>query len=165
MFDKNNTRINPTPYLNKDFVNEPDYTGIITYQTYTNCWLAEVNKVDNTNEGYAGDKINFISGIRCKPQFGKLTIMVHTINGNWLDEISSDNYIKNDMQNAQSYAGMYGQPIDAVKIKTTRGFVDYRVAIKQDDKIVWLDWIRTYKEFTDDFAGIYGKSIYGIQMK
>ena len=35
-------------------ITEPDYTGVITYQAYTNKWLPAVRKCDNTPNGFAG---------------------------------------------------------------------------------------------------------------
>lgn len=149
---------NPTPKPVK-----ADYTGIITYQAYTNEWLPEVNKCDNTNEGYAGIYGKAISGLRCKPQNGEITVQAHIKNGNWLDKVSSKNYKKNDKSNPNSYAGIYGQPIDCVKIKSTKGHVTYRVKTAEDG---WLPYVDSRTEQgTESYAGIYGHTIIGIQMK
>lgn len=48
---------------------EPDYTGVITYQAYTGEWLPEVNKCDDTYDGFAGIGTKTITGFRCKPQY------------------------------------------------------------------------------------------------
>ena len=142
---------------------EPDYTGVITYQAYTDQWLSEVNKCDNTDEGYAGIYGKAISGIRCKPEFGEITVQAHIKNGNWLDKVNSKNYKKNDKSNSNSYAGIYGQPIDCVKIKSTKGHVTYRVKTAEDG---WLPYVDSRTEQgTESYAGIYGHTIIGIQMK
>lgn len=165
--DKNDNFINPTPYINADLpVNnpvEPDYTGVITYQAYTDQWLPEVKKCDNTDEGYAGIYGKAISGVRCKPEYGEITVQAHIKNGNWLDKVNSKNYKKNDRSNPNSYAGIYGQPIDCIKIKSTKGHVTYRVKTAEDG---WLPYVDSRTEQgTESYAGIYGHTIIGIQMK
>lgn len=145
---------------------EPDYTGTITYQAYNGKWEKEVNKCDNTPEGYAGDSIHFISGVRAKPQYGEIIIEAHELNGSWLGTISSKDYITNDINNGNSYAGIYRKPMDAIRIKSTRGYVDYRALIKNNDgELVWLDWVRGFGDNDNEYAGIFGKPIYGLQMK
>lgn len=142
---------------------EPDYTGVITYQAYTSEWLPEVSKCDNTNEGYAGLYGKAISGLRCKPKYGEITVQAHIKNGSWLDKVSSKNYKKNDKSNPNSYAGLYGQPIDAIRIKSTKGYVTYRVKTAEDG---WLPYVDSRTEQgTESYAGIYGHTIIGIQMK
>lgn len=165
--DKNDNFINPTPYINADLpVNnpvEPDYTGVITYQVYTNEWLPEVKKCDNTADGYAGIYKKPISGFRCKPEYGEITVQAHIKNGSWLDKVNSKNYKKNDKSNPNSYSGIYGQPIDCIKIKSTKGHVDYRAHTIEDG---WLFWVNSKTETgTESYAGIFGHTIDGIQMK
>jgi Membrane proteins related to metalloendopeptidases len=165
--DKNDNFINPTPYINADLpVNnsvEPDYTGVITYQAYTDQWLPEVKKCDNTDEGYAGIYGKAISGLRCKPEYGEITVQAHIKNGSWLDKVNSKNYKKNDRSNPNSYSGIYGKPIDCVKIKSTKGHVTYRVKTAEDG---WLPYVDSRTEQgTESYAGIYGHTIIGIQMK
>jgi len=145
---KDNSSPKPSP-------TEPDYTGTITYQAYANNWLPEVNKCDNTNDGYAGLGNTYISAFRCKPQYGEIIYQAHRINGDWLPEVTSKDYSAN---NGNSYAGIIGKPIDAIKIKSTKGYVDYRV---KTAKRGWLPWVRQY----NDYAGNYGEPIIGIQMK
>lgn len=135
-----------------------DYTGPITYQAFTNRWLPEVHKCDNTPDGYAGIGNEFITGFRCKPQYGQITYEAHALNGAWLGEVNSKDYKANDVNNGLSYAGIYGKPIDAIRIKSTKGYVDYRV---KTAKRGWLPWVRQY----NDYAGNFGEPIIGIQMK
>ena len=142
---------------------EPDYTGVITYQAYAGEWLPEVNKCDSSDEGYAGLYGKAISGLRCKPEYGEITVQAHVKNGTWLDKVSSKNYKKNDKSNPNSYAGIYGQPIDCIKIKSTKGHVTYRVKTAEDG---WLPYVDSRTEQgTESYAGIYGHTIIGIQMK
>lgn len=159
---KDGVRINPTSYLDSDLHSiDKDYTGTITYQAYTNKWLPEVNKCDHTNDGYAGLNNEVISGFRCKPQFGELIYKAHTKNGQWLDEVNSKDYSKND---GSSYAGLYGNPIDMIKIKSTKGWVKYRVKTIEDG---WLEWVESKDYDNNDvnsYAGIPNHTIIGIQM-
>lgn len=134
---------------------EPDYTGTIIYQAYTNGWLPKVHKCDNTADGYAGVGNKSITGFRCKPTYGEIIYQAHLLDGNWLSEVNSKDYSAN---NGNSYAGILGEPIDAIKIKSTRGYVDYRV---KTAKRGWLPWVRQY----NDYAGNFGEPIIGIQMK
>lgn len=142
-------------YKNPTKETEPDYTGPITYQAYTNEWLEEVKKCDNTNEGYAGIGSNSITAFRCKPTYGEIIYQAHVLGKNWLEEVNSKEYSAN---NVNSYAGIIGKPIDAIKIKSTKGYVDYRV---KTAKSGWLPWVRQY----GDYAGNFGEPIIGIQMK
>lgn len=153
--NKNDVRIDPRPYLDKDLPsNAIDYTGIITYQAYTNKWLPEVRKCDNTNEGYAGIYNEPITAFRCKPQYGEIIYKAGLLGGEWLEEVNSKDYSKN---NGDSFAGILGKPIDRIMIKSTKGYVDYRVKTKKG----WLPWVRQY----NDYAGNIGEPIIGIQMK
>ena len=148
--------VKPTPA-------EPNYTGVITYQAYTNEWLPEVKKCDSSDEGYAGIYGKAISGLRCKPQYGEITVQAHLKNGSWLEKVSSKNYKKNDKSDPNSYAGIYGKPIDCIKIKSTKGYVTYRVKTAEDG---WLPYVDSRTEQgTESYAGIYGHTIIGIQMK
>lgn len=164
--DKNDNFINPTPYINADLpVNnpvEPDYTGIITYQAYTDQWLPEVNKCYNTADGYAGIYGRPISGFRCIPENGDIIYEAHIKGGNWLGAVNSKDYKKNDKNNPNSYAGLYGKTIDGIRIKSTKGYVDYRVHTIEDG---WLPWARGFGENGNEYGGIYGHTIDGIQMK
>lgn len=141
---------------------EPDYTGTITYQAYANSWLPEVNKCDNTNNGYAGIGNTYISAFRCKPQYGEIIYQAHRLNGDWLPEVNSKDYSKG---NGDSFAGIYGKAIDAFRIKSTRGYVKYRCLVKINGKLKWLDWVIGFGDKPNEYAGIFGMPIYGIQMK
>ena len=164
--DKNDNFINPTPYINADLpVNnptEPNYTGVITYQAYAGEWLPEVKKCDNTANGYAGIYGRPISGFRCMPENGDIIYEAHIKGGNWLGAVNSKDYKKNDKNNPNSYAGLYGEAIDGIRIKSTKGYVDYRVHTIEDG---WLPWARGFGENGNEYGGIYGHTIDGIQMK
>lgn len=141
---------------------EPNYTGKITYQSYDNkkgYWLPEVNSHDTSE--YAGNLGNNMGGLRAKPTYGEIRIQVHVIGKGWLDWISSKNYSKNNKTNGNSYSGLYGKNIDMVRIKSTKGYVDYRAY--DNAKGYWLPWVRSTNQ--SEYAGNEGNPIGGIQMK
>lgn len=153
-----NNYVDPELYDYKEN-GDVNYTGVITYQAYTNKWLPEVSKWDDTDDGYAGIKGQTITGFRCKCEHGDLIYQAHTKNGYWLPEVNSKNY---STGGDNSYAGLYGVPIDAIKIKSTKGWVKYRVHLKGGS---WLPVVDSRTESgTESYAGIYGKEIDGIQM-
>lgn len=157
----NGSTVNPYDYVfnGKQFPISGDYTGVITYQAYTNRWLSEVYKCDNTDLGYAGIYGESIKGFRCKPEFGDIIYEAHEIGGNWIGAVNSKDYSSG---NGNSYAGNLNKPIDGIRIKSSKGYVDYRVHIKGGD---WLEWARGFGSSGNEFAGIYGKEIDGLQMK
>ena len=141
---------------------EPNYTGKITYQSYDNKkkkWLPEVNSHD-TDE-YAGNLGNNMGGLRAKPTYGEIKIQAHVIGKGWLGWISSKNYSKNNKTNGNTYSGLYGQKIDMVIIRSTKGNVDYRVYDNVKNK--WLPWVNSNNQ--NEYAGNKGNPISGIQMK
>lgn len=157
----NGNTVNPYDYVfnGKQFEVSGDYTGVITYQAYTNRWLPEVYKCDNTDLGYAGIYGESIKGFRCKPEFGDITYEAHELGGNWIGAVNSKDYSSG---NGNSYAGNLNKSIDGIRIKSSKGYVDYRVHIKGGD---WLEWARGFGSSGNEFAGIYGKEIDGLQMK
>ena len=141
---------------------EPNYTGKIIYQSYDNKkgkWLPEVNSHD-TNE-YAGNLGNNMGGLRAKPTYGEIQIQAHVIGKGWLGWVSSSNYSKNNKTNGNSYAGLYGHNIDMIRIKSTKGYVDYRAY--DNKKGYWLPWVSSTNQ--NEYAGNEGNPIGGIQMK
>lgn len=141
---------------------EPNYTGKITYQSYDNAknkWLPEVDS-HHTDE-YAGNLGNNMGGLRAKPTYGEIQIQAHVIGKGWLGWVSSKDYSKNNKTNGNSYAGLYGQKVDMVRIKSTKGYVDYRAYDNVKNK--WLPWVRSTN--TSEYAGNEGNPISGIQMK
>lgn len=141
---------------------EPNYTGKITYQSYDNkkgYWLPEVNSHDTSE--YAGNLGNNMGGLRAKPTYGEIKIQVHIIGKGWLDWVSSKSYSKNNKTNGNSYAGLFGKNIDMMRIKSTKGYVDYRAYDNVKNK--WLPWVRSTN--SNDYAGNDGNPISAIQMK
>ena len=101
-----------------------------------------------------------MTGLRARCQYGEIYLQAHTKDGEWLEEVSSENYFDGSYN---SYAGILGEPMDMIKIRSTEGFVDYRVKTLEDG---WLDWVNSLTESgTESYAGIPGHTIIGIQMK
>ena len=141
---------------------EPNYTGKITYQSYDNVknkWLPEVDS--HHTDDYAGNLGNNMGGLRAKPTYGEIKIQAHVIGKGWLNWVSSNTYSKNNKTNGNSYAGLYGKNIDMIRIKSTKGYVDYRAY--DNKKGYWLPWVRSTN--TSEYAGNEGNPIGGIQMK
>ena len=154
------TRVNPEPYLDSNLPSSGGYTGVITYQAYNGEWLPEVDKCDDTYDGFAGIGNVPMTGLRAKCEYGKIYLQAHTIDGEWLEEVCSDDYYDGSYN---SYAGLLGEPMDMIKIRSTEGFVDYRVKTLEDG---WLDWVNSLTESgTESYGGIPGHTIIGIQMK
>ena len=146
-------------YLKEQPSSEPDYTGVITYQAFAKEWLPEVNKCDDTYEGFAGIDNEPITAFRCKPQYGEITYQAHTLNGEWLDIVSSKDYNTNSYN---SYAGILNTPIDMIKIKSTKGWVKYQVKTLEDG---WLPMVDSRTETgTESYAGIPNHKIIAIRM-
>ena len=140
-------------------ITEPNYTGTITYQAYTNKWLPAVRKCDNTANGFAGIGNEPITAFRCKPVYGEIIYEAHKLGGGWYGAVNSRDYNSNSIN---SYAGIPSQAIDLIRIKSTKGYVDYRVKTREDG---WLPWVRGFGDRYYEYAGIVGHAIIGIQMK
>lgn len=122
-------------------------------------WLPEVSSHDTTE--YAGNLGNNMGGLRATPVYGEIKIQAHILNGEWLDWVRSNDYVKNDLKNGKTYSGIYGKKIDMIRITSTTGYVDYRVYDNVKKK--WLPWVRSTN--TSEYAGNKGNAISGIQMK
>ncbi len=63
-----------------------------------------------------------------------------------------------NVQNAQDFAGIYGQPIQAIYAHSDRGELIYQVHVKGGD---WLPAVKN----REDFAGILGEAVDGIMIR
>lgn len=160
----NGNTVNPYDYVfnGKTIETTTDYTGVITYQSYCGGkWQNEVNKCDNTDNGYAGVYGQAMSGLRAKPQFGLIYIQGKPLGyKDYLPEVCSSNY-SNGTDN--SYAGILGKPLEFVKARSTKGYILYRVHTVKHGWCAWVD-SRT-KTGSESYAGYPGDIIDGIQMK
>lgn len=137
------------------------YTGDITYQAYDNAkrqWLPPVTN----DRDYAGNLGNSIGGFRAKAINSELKMQAHILGGGWLEVVSSNDYALNSM-NGNSYAGIFGKPIDGIRVwSINQGFVEYRVHLKGGN---WLPWVNKADGTNEGYAGIYGREIDAIQMR
>ena len=137
-----NTRINPTPYLDSDLPN----MGTITYQVY-DCkkkyFLPNV-KV-NTND-YAGNKGDPVGAIYIDKLEYRTRDVGRTTYSPWVKG-------RND------YAGNK-KPIDRFQCK---GCKAYRVSIK--GRLGWLSWVYKVDDTPNGYAGIDGKQIDRVQIQ
>lgn len=105
--------------------NEKDFIGGFQIRTekggstkycahiYNGKWLDEVNKWDNTDNGYAGIKGKDIDGLAIWSEKGKLSYRVKTDKKGWLPWVTG--YNLKDSKNG--YAGNLGEKIVAVEVK------------------------------------------------
>lgn len=139
-------------------------TGDITYQSYDNAkkqWLPEVVNYSD----YAGNFGNAMGGLRAKCKYGEIKMQVHTVNGSWLDVVSSKNYKKNDKNSGASYAGIYGKNIDGVRIWSSQGYVTYQAHLKGGGWLEEVDSRNSDSGGANSYAGVYGKVIDAVRMK
>ena len=145
-------------------------TGDITYQSYDNVkkqWLPEVV---NYND-YAGNFGNAMGGLRAKCENGEIKIQAHIINEGWIGNWASSNDYKtnykekNILKVDNSYAGIYGDNIDGIRIKSTKGYVTYQAHIKGGGWLEEVDSRNADSGGSNSYAGIYGKVIDAIRMK
>lgn len=157
----NGNTLNPYDYVfnGKTFEISMDYTGVITYQVFTNKWLPEVNKCDNTDNGYAGIYGQAITSFRCKPQNGEIIYEAHELGGSWIGAVNSNDYSSG---NGNSFAGNLNKPIDGIRIKSTKGWIKYRTHLKGGN---WLPWVDSRTNTgSESYAGLIGHEVDGIQM-
>ncbi len=134
------TRINPTPYLDKDL---PTFYQV--YDNKKNKWLP---KLEIGSSDYAGNLGNAISGVKIE----NLTYKVHDkVKKKWLPQVTG----------SSSYAGNLGNDIDAVAIKTDKYL--YQVHIKGGK---WLSFVSGYdvKDAYNGYAGNLGQSIDALRI-
>ncbi|CEN86364.1 N-acetylmuramoyl-L-alanine amidase family protein [Paraclostridium sordellii] len=70
------------------------------------------------------------------------------VNGKWLPNVT----------NTMDYAGIFGNPIQAIYANLNEGSISYRVHTVNG---TWLPWVKD----RSDYAGIYGKNIDGLQIQ
>lgn len=155
---KDNVRINPTEYIDKDL---PIGVSVI-YAVHTSrgSWLSDIVDYNEVNSsGYAGIIGKAIDGIRANLSKGNIIYRVHTVGGKYLPWVK-------DLDSAQNgYAGIYGREIDGVQmyLENLKGYaVEYRVSPKGK---AYLPWVRNYNDTNSGYAGIYGQAIDRIQIR
>lgn len=98
-----------------------DMTAIRAKAQYGKLWMSVhtiggswSKKVDLSTGAYCGSNTAKIDGVKIWSETGHVDFQVHTKNGKWWSWIDSRNCNGTDYN---SYAGVLGQPIDAIKMK------------------------------------------------
>ena len=147
---KNNSRINPEPYLSKEF-EEIDPTNLkIYYQSRDSRYGWNPNVLMGSGE-YAGNFGYNIDAI----YVDQFRVRVHDmVKNEWLPWVTNRN----------DYAGNIGHAIDGIQIDSPDSSiaVTYRAHIKGGG---WLDYLIGYNDTAGGYAGIYGKAIDAFQIR
>ncbi len=148
--NKNDVRVNPTPYLDKDLPNMKEKVDIIyqTYDTTKKRWLPNVKN----DSDYAGNLGNAVSGVYIHLTEGNVKYRVHEKNNKWLPTVN----------NRDDYAGNLGKTIDGLQVESDTVKILYRVHLKNGK---WLSWIDKWDDTNNGYAGILGREIDAIQLK
>ena len=155
---KNNIRIDPTPYLEKNLPESSTNKISCEYRVWDNikkCWLPKVKDT----EDHAGNIGHSIGGFQLITHGGGITkLRAHVLNGEWLDEVVDGGFEEGD----NKYVGIKGKPIDGIAIWSEHGDATYRVHIKNGG---WLPWICGKADInnSNEYAGILGKEIDAIE--
>lgn len=154
-------RINPEPYIEAPiYVGKTDgITGDIYYKVHDIVYKNWHDEVKNDTDFAGSSKNQPIDLIKARCEHGELFINVHLLEASdnvWCGEVSSAKYYDNDVN---SYAGVPGKKIDKVKIRSTKGHVDYQVKTLERG---WLPWVNS---LSGDYAGNDGETIVAIRMK
>lgn len=151
---KNNTRIDPTPYLEADL---PAAVPQVTYQAHAGKWWARITDChDKSTTGYAGVTGRKLTALKAEADTGSLRLRVHTVGGGWQPWVTDF---------AQAGDGV--TPIDAVQAQLVGAAgweVQYRVSVAGQKK--WYSWYRGLRDsHGGGWAGVMGRPIDRIQMK
>lgn len=153
--NKNNVRIDPTPYLNADLPSSVART--VSYRVFCNGHWFDIAK-DGNRAGNGKDKISGIQ-MRTGAGCGDTKYRVHLLGGKWLDTVT---YWGKD-GDPNGYAGEYGKPIDMFTCWSEHGDFVYRVQTKEDG---WLPWVKGYSTTKpNEYAGIKGHAIVAVEIK
>ncbi|MBQ7038219.1 MAG: M23 family metallopeptidase [Clostridia bacterium] len=150
---QNDSRIDPTPYLEADL---PTVVPSVTYRAYTTKWLPKITDYNQQNtSGYAGVRSKNMTALQAVPSVGILRYRVHLLKEKrWLPWVEND----------ADYAGNKGEQIDAVQMQLidAEGYeIRYRVSSKKG----WHGWCEGLTDKTGDgYAGVFGKAVDRIQM-
>ncbi len=131
-------------------------TVSVSYQVYTGSWLPEVsgyNTADSQN-GYAGNMGEPISGVYATLSSGDVFYKVHQKGGAWLPQV----------KNREDWAGNLGFVIDGFMIRSPGCDLFYRVHTVEGG---WLPEVSGYSESDPvfGFAGNFGQSIDAIMIR
>jgi len=153
----NDTRIDPTPYLNKDLPNNERQVNVYyRVKTKENGWLDEVKNLND----YAGLGKNAIIGFMVKVDKGSVWYQAHIKNVGWLPRVTGYNI--NDFNNG--WAGD-DRIIDCVRIyyNTPSYIRPYKQAKYRINGLPWQIDDITGKGY-DGYAGNMGQNAYKLEI-
>lgn len=157
---KNDTRIDPTKYLEADLPKPVLEEIHVKYKVYTNKWYGEVTDYNNINSnGYAGVKGKAITAIMVKPTKGIVKYRVHLKKENrWLPWV----------ENYEDYAGNKGKDIDGIQMDLI-GLDDYEIKYRVSPTATngYYDWVSGSSAASpkgNQYAGVFGQCIDCIQV-
>ncbi|MDU6114578.1 MAG: N-acetylmuramoyl-L-alanine amidase [Paeniclostridium sordellii] len=117
----------------------------------------DYNLIINNKDGFAkaiAKGICKFNGVAWKESYDvpsnkniNVTYQVY-VNGKWLPNVTK----------ANDYAGIFGNPIQAIYANLNEGSIRYRVHTVNG---TWLPWVKD----RSDYSGIYGKNIDGLQIQ
>ena len=145
---KNGNRINPTPYLDRDFPRTNNVNVYYRVRTVKHGWLPEVRNL----EDYAGWENSPITGVAIRVDRGTIRYRVHVKDGYWLPSVTGYNI--NDSING--YAGN-GNVLDAVEVYyyTPEDIRPFKKAKYKVNEYPWQ--YDTEKDSGQDgYAGLFG---------
>lgn len=152
------TKINPTPYLNKDLPNSVNSKVNVYYRVKTkeNGWLDEVKNLND----YAGLNRNAIIGFMVKVDKGSVWYQAHIKNVGWLPRVTG--YDMNDFNNG--WAGD-NRIIDCVRIyyNTPNDIRPYKQAKYRINNLPWQIDDKKGKGY-DGYAGNMGQNAYKLEI-
>lgn len=163
---KGGTRIDPTPYLEKDLPSSAPSTDdkVNVYyrvKTEKHGWLGEIKNYNNTDSnGYAGWENSPITGLAVRVDKGSIKYRVHIKGGNWLGWITK--YDINDYH--YGYAGD-NKPIDAIQIYyyTPDNIRPYKRAKYKVNNYDW-QYDTEISGSQDGYAGLMGVNATKVQI-
>ena len=154
---KDGRKINPTPYLDKEFTKNNNVNVYYRVKTVKHGWLSEVKNLDD----YAGFENSPITGISIRVDRGSIKYRVHVKGGNWLPYVTG--YDINNISNG--YAGN-DKIIDAVEVyyNTPDDVRPYKRAKYKINEYSWqYDNEKNNKQ--DVYAGTFGVNATKLQIE
>ena len=157
--DQNDTRIDPTPYLDSDLPSNPvsrDVNVFYRVRTQKHGWLPEVRNL----EDYAGWEDSPITDIAIRVDKGKVRYRVSPMNEDFLPYVTG--YDIEDYNNG--FAGV-NKPIDRVEVYyyTPDDIRPYKKAKYRINQLPWM-YDNEKDASGDDFAGEKGVNVTKFQI-
>ena len=154
---KDGNRINPTPYLDRDFPKSNNVNVYYRVRTVKHGWLPEVKNLDD----YAGYENSPITDVAIRVDRGSIRYRVHVKRGNWLPYVTGY-----DINNSSTgYAGN-GKVIDAVEVyyETPDDIRPFKRAKYKVNEYPW-QYDNEKDSRQDGYAGAFGVNVTKLQIE